>query len=69
MFVLAVARRGRFRTCAGPAHGGDELRADRILEEVLSRGPDAPHLARVFRIEASTAIRYAEQAQRIITDC
>ncbi|AQZ63011.1 unnamed protein product [[Actinomadura] parvosata subsp. kistnae] len=46
----------------------DDLRADRVLEEALSRGPDALHLAVVFGIEESTAIRYAEQARQLISE-
>ncbi|SFK99782.1 hypothetical protein SAMN05216275_14612 [Streptosporangium canum] len=46
----------------------DDLRADRVLEEALNRGPDALHLAVVFGIEESTAIRYAEQARRLINE-
>ncbi|MET9661646.1 hypothetical protein [Streptomyces sp. NPDC006510] len=44
----------------------DRLRADRWLEEALSRGPDPLHLAAVFGISAGSAIRYADAARSLL---
>ncbi len=42
----------------------ERLRADRQLEEALTRGPDPLHLAAVFGLDDKTAIRYAEAARQ-----
>jgi hypothetical protein len=39
---------------------------DRQLEEALSHGPDALHLAVVFGIGESTAMRYASDARQLL---
>lgn len=44
----------------------DRMRSDRWLEEALSRGPDPLHLAAVFGISTSTAMRYAWAARLIL---
>jgi integrase len=44
----------------------DRMRSDRWLEEALSRGPDPLHLAAVFGISTSTAMRYARAARSIL---
>lgn len=45
----------------------DRLRIDRQLEEALTHGPDPLHLAAVFDIDVSTAIRYAASARQLLT--
>jgi hypothetical protein len=45
----------------------DRLRIDRQLEEALTCGADPLHLAVVFGIDDSTAIRYAASARQILT--
>ncbi|MGI5293088.1 site-specific integrase [Nonomuraea polychroma] len=44
----------------------DALRMDRILEEALIRGPDPLHLATVFGMSESAAIRYAQVARVLL---
>jgi hypothetical protein len=44
----------------------DDIRADRVLEEALHRGPDALHLTVVFGFNEHTGMRYAELARRIL---
>lgn len=44
----------------------ERLRVDRQLEEALACGADPLHLAEVFEIDASTAIRYATSAQQLL---
>jgi integrase len=46
----------------------DHIRADRILHEALTAGPDPLHLALVFNIEHSTALRYATVAEHLLND-
>jgi integrase len=46
----------------------DRIRADRILHEALTAGPDPLHLALVFNIEHSTALRYATVAEHLLSD-
>jgi integrase len=45
----------------------DRLRIDRQLEEALTHRADPLHLAAVFGIDDSTAIRYAASAQQLLT--
>jgi len=45
----------------------DRLRIDRQLEEALTCGADPLHLAVVFGIDDSTAIRYAASARQLLT--
>jgi hypothetical protein len=44
----------------------DRLHADRQLEESLAHGPDPLHLAAVFGLSSSTAIRYAAAARQLL---
>lgn len=46
----------------------DRIRADRILHEALTAGPDPLHLSLVFNLSLSTASRYADMAQRLLDD-
>lgn len=46
----------------------DRIRADRILHEALTAGPDPLHLTLVFNIEHSTALRYATVAEHLLSD-
>jgi hypothetical protein len=46
--------------------GVDHIRADRILHEALTVGPDPLHLSLVFNLSLSAASRYAEVAQRLL---
>jgi len=46
--------------------GVDRIRADRILHEALTVGPDPLHLSLVFNLSLSAASRYAEVAQRLL---
>ncbi|WP_433195750.1 hypothetical protein ACQP1G_42280 [Nocardia sp. CA-107356] len=46
----------------------ERLRIDRQLEEALACGGDPLHLAAVFDIDTSTAIRYATNARRLLHD-
>lgn len=50
----------------GRAAGLEALRIDRQLDEALTRGPDPLHLAAVFGIDDTTAIRYADAARRLL---
>jgi hypothetical protein len=44
----------------------ERLRADRQLEEALTHGPDPLHLAAVFGLDDTTAIRYAAIARQLL---
>lgn len=46
----------------------DRIRADRVLHEALTVGPDPLHLALVFNLSHSTASRYAAIAQNLLDD-
>jgi integrase len=52
----------------GLAATAERLRIDRQLEEALAVGFDPLHLARVFGIAETTAIRYATNARQLLTD-
>ncbi|MFJ8194753.1 hypothetical protein ACIQ8D_34145 [Streptomyces sp. NPDC096094] len=56
---LAAPLRGQAATL-------EQLRVDRQLEEALSHGPDALHLAEVFGLDEKTAIRYANSARALL---
>ena len=45
-----------------------ENSSDRILHEALTAGPDPLHLALVFNLEHSTALRYATIAEHLLND-
>jgi integrase len=55
------------RSLRGQAATLDRLRIDRQLEEAIAHGADPLHLAAVFGIDDSTAIRYAASARQILT--
>ncbi|MER6723074.1 hypothetical protein [Streptomyces halstedii] len=44
----------------------EQLRVDRQLEEALTHGSDALHLAEVFGLDEKTAIRYANSARQLL---
>ncbi len=44
----------------------NQIRMDRQLEEALTHGPDALHLAAVFGISERAAIRYANAAKAFL---
>ena len=44
----------------------EDIRMDRVLDEALVHGPDPLDLALMFGMTATTAIRYAEAARRIL---
>ena len=46
----------------------DRIRADRILHEALTAGPDPLHLTLVFGISHNTAARYATVAEHLLSD-
>jgi site-specific recombinase XerD len=45
----------------------DRIRADRILHEALTAGPDPLHLSLVFNISHNTAVRYAAVAEHLLS--
>ncbi|MFQ6330714.1 hypothetical protein ACLMAL_31885 [Nocardia sp. CWNU-33] len=53
-------------TCCGLEATVERLRVDRQLEEALTHGPDPLHLAVVFGLDPSTAIRYAAAARQLL---
>jgi len=46
----------------------ERIRADRILHEALTAGPDPLHLSLVFGISHNTALRYTTVAERLLSD-
>ena len=58
---------GWVRSLRGQAATLDRLRIDRQLDEALAHGADPLHLAAVFGIDDSTAIRYAAAARQLLT--
>jgi integrase len=46
----------------------DRIRADRILHEALTAGPDPLHLSLVFNIDHSTALRYSTVAEHLLSN-
>ena len=46
----------------------DRIRADRILHEALTAGPDPLHLSLVFNVSHNTAARYAAVAEHLLSD-
>ncbi|HAM22571.1 MAG TPA: integrase [Actinobacteria bacterium] len=46
----------------------DQIRADRILHEALTAGPDPLHLSLVFNIDHSTALRYSAVAEHLLSN-
>jgi hypothetical protein len=45
----------------------ERIRADRILHEALTAGPDPLHLTVVFNLSHTTATRYADTAEKIMS--
>jgi integrase len=46
----------------------ERIRADRVLHEAMTAGPDPLHLALVFNLSHTTAGRYAAIAQKLLDD-
>jgi len=46
----------------------DRIRADRILHEATTAGPDPLHLSLVFNISHTTAVRYTSVAEQLLND-
>jgi hypothetical protein len=67
MTTRAVSENWLTETCRGLTATLERLRADRQLEEALTCGADPLHLAAVFGIDDTTAIRYADAARRLLT--
>lgn len=63
---------GRASNCwiSAPMRGQEStlgrLRVDRQLVEAMVKGPDPPHLARVFGLDEKTAIRHASSARALM---
>ena len=53
-------------TCRGLTATLERLRVDRQLQEALTCGADPLHLAAVFGIDDTTAIRYATIARQLM---
>jgi hypothetical protein len=66
MTTRAVSENWLTETCRGLTATLERLRADRQLEEALTRGPDPLHLAAVFGLDDTTAIRYATIARQLL---
>jgi hypothetical protein len=66
MTTRAVSENWLTYSCRGLTATLERLRADRQLEEALTHGPDPLHLAAVFRLDDTTAIRYAAIARQIL---
>jgi hypothetical protein len=66
MTTRAVSENWLTGTCRGLTATLERLRADRQLEEALTRGADPLHLAAVFGIDDTTAIRYATIARQLL---
>jgi site-specific recombinase XerD len=66
MATRAVSENWLTGTTRGLTATLERLRADRQLEEALTRGPDPLHLAAVFGLDDTTAIRYAAIARQIL---
>jgi integrase len=65
MTTRAVSENWLTETCRGLTATLERLRADRQLEEALTRGADPLHLAAVFGLDDTTAIRYATIARQL----
>jgi hypothetical protein len=66
MTTRAVSENWLTETCRGLTATLERLRVDRQLEEALTCGPDPLHLAAVFGIDDTTAIRYATIARQLL---
>ncbi len=66
MTTRAVSENWLTETCHGLTATLERLRVDRQLEEALTHGPDPLHLAAVFGLDDTTAIRYATIARQLL---
>jgi hypothetical protein len=66
MTTRAVSENWLTETCRGLTATLERLRADRQLEEALTCGADPLHLAAVFGVDDTTAIRYATIARQLL---
>jgi hypothetical protein len=66
MTTRAVSENWLTESCRGLTATLERLRADRQLEEALTCGPDPLHLAAVFGLDDTTAIRYAAIARQLL---
>jgi hypothetical protein len=66
MTTRAVSENWMTSTFRGLTATLERLRADRQLEEALTCGPDPLHLAVVFGLDDTTAIRYATIARQLL---
>ena len=66
MTTRAVSENWLTGSCRGLTATLERLRADRQLEEALTCGADPLHLAAVFGIDDTTAIKYATIARQLL---
>ena len=66
MTTRAVSENWLTESCRGLTATLERLRVDRQLEEALTCGADPLHLAAVFGIDDSTAIKYATIARQLL---
>jgi integrase len=66
MTTRAVSENWLTESCRGLTATLERLRVDRQLEEALTRGADPLHLAAVFGIDDTTAIKYATIARQLL---
>jgi integrase len=66
MTTRTVSENWLTETCRGLTATLERLRADRQLEEAITCGADPLHLAAVFGIDDTTAIRYATIASQLL---
>ena len=66
MTTRAVSENWLAESCRGLTATLEALRVDRQLEEALTHGADPLHLAAVFGIDDTTAIRYATIARQLL---
>jgi hypothetical protein len=66
MTTRAVSENWLTESCRGLTATLERLRVDRQLEEALTHGADPLHLAAVFGIDDTTAIKYATIARQLL---
>jgi len=66
MTTRAVSENWLTETCRGLTATLERLRVDRQLEEALTHGAGPLHLAAVFGIDDTTAIKYATIARQLL---
>ena len=66
MTTRAVSENWLTETCRGLTATLERLRVDRQLEEAMTSGADPLHLAAVFGIDDTTAIKYAAIARQLL---